>query len=338
MKKLMTFGVAIIFVLFSFKACSENSTAPKAGSAKAADMLSLIPKDVRAIFFIDFHRVMGIEVVSKALQDNEGHKDYQPFMEKTGIDPQKDIYFIAGGVSGEMEKAKQKAVVIINLKYNKDPLLSLVTEKKGKEEELKEEEYNGFKIYYGLKKGESGITKAEGPSFCFVDNSNIIAGDAVEVKSVIDILQKKGENVFKNEPLSALIAKTNKEALIWGAVFIPPEATDKIVSANPLLSSLKAVSAASLYFDYKNKNIMAEIKAMSSDASKNQEVADYLNNWKTMGALVTIQDFNLGEVLNKIEITSGPDHVRIYASIPETFIEELKAKFKKGKETTPEKK
>lgn len=323
--------MATIFALFSFTACGEKSTAPKAGSAKAEDMLSLIPKDVRAIFFIDFHRVMGIEVLSKALKEDEGNKDYQEFMEKTGIDPQKDIYFIAGGVSGEMEKAKQKVVVIINLKYNKDSLLPLITEKKGKEEELKEEEYNGFRIY-SLKKGE------EGPSFCFIDNSNILAGDETEVKSVIDVLQKKGENVFKNEPLSALIAKTNKEALFWAAAVMPPEAMDKIVSTNPLLSALKTVSSASLYFDYRDKNIMAEIKAMSSDPSKNQEIADYLNNWKTMGALVTIQDFNLGEVLNKIEITSGPDHVRIYINVPESFIEELTAKFKKGKEKTPEKK
>jgi len=330
--------MALFFALLSFLACSEKPTAPKAGSAKAEDMLGLIPKDVRGIFFIDFHRVMGIEVVSKALEDDEGHKDYQPFMEMTGIDPQKDIYFIAGGVSGEMEKAKQKAVVIINLKYNKDSLLPLITGKKGKEEELKEEEYNGFKIYYSLKKEESGMKTAAGPSFCFIDNSNILAGDTAKVKSVIDILQKKGENVFKNEPLSALIAKTNKEALLWGAVVIPPEAMDKIVSTNSMLNDLKAVNAASFYFDYRDKNIMAEIKAMSGDASKNQEVADYLNNWKTMGALVTIQDFNLGEVLNKIEITSGPDHVRIYINLPESFIQELTAKFKKGKEKTPEKK
>jgi hypothetical protein len=331
MRKFITFGMAIIFALFSFTACGEKSTAPKAGSAKADDMLGLIPKDVRAIFFIDFHRVMGIEVVSKALKENKSNKEYQEFIEKTGIDPQKDIYFIAGGVSGEMEKAKQKAVVIINLKYNKDSLFPLIKEKIGKEEELREEEYKGFKIYIG-KKGE------EGPSFCFVDNSNILAGDAAEVKSVIDILQKKGENVFKSEPLSALIVKTNKEALLWGAVVIPPEAMDKIVSTNSMLNALKAINAASFYFDYRDKNIMAEIKAMSSDASKNQELADYLNNWKTIGSLLTIQDFNLGEVLNKIEITPGPDHVRIYINFPETFIEELTAKFKKGKETKPEKK
>jgi len=329
--------MALIFVLLSSLACSEKPKAPKAGSAKAADMLGLIPSGVKAVFFIDFHRLMGIEAVSKALKEDEGKSEYQEFIKKTGIDPQKDIYFIAGGISGEMEKAKQKAVVVINLKYNKDSLLPLIMEKKGEKVELKEEEYSGFKIYSG-KKGESNITTAEGPSFCLIDDSNIVAGDALEIKSVIDILQKKGENVFKNETLSALIAKTNKEALLWGAVAIPPEALDKAVSTNPMLSSLKAINAASLYFDYKNKNIMAEIKAMSSDAKKNQEIADYLNNWKTMGALVTIQDFNLGEVLNKIEITSAPEYVRIYISFPESFIDELKAKFTKGKETAPEKK
>jgi len=331
MKKSIVIGVVLIFALFSFTACAKKTAAPKAGSAKADDMLSLIPKDVGGIFFIDFHRVMGIEAVSKALNENKDNKEYQEFIEKTGIDPQKDIYFIAGGVSAEMEKSKQKAVVIINLKYNKDSLFPLVKEKIGKEEELKEEEYNGFKIYTG-QKGEVG------PGFCFVDNSNIVAGDAAEVKSVLDILQKKGENVFKNEPLSALIAKTNKEALLWGTTLIPPELMDKITSTNPMLSALKALNATSFYFDYRDENIMAEIKGMSSDASKNQEIADYLNNLKTMGSLMTIQNFNLGEVLDKIEITSGPDYVRISISFPESFIEELKAKFTKPEKEATEKK
>jgi len=327
-KKLTLITTAIIFILLSFISCSEKPAAPKAGSAKALDMLSLLPKDTRAVFFLDFHQMMSIEAVSKAIQEDENKINYQEFITKTGIDPQKDIYFIAGALSGEMEKTKQKALVIINLKYNKDTLFSLISEKIGKEAELQEQEYNGFKIYT-LKKGEQGF------SFSFIDESNIFAGDEIQVKSGIDVLRRKEENVFKNEALSALITKTNKEAIFWGAVVVPPGVMDEVMTKAPLeasaLDALKAVSAASLYLDYRNKNIMAEIKFMSSDASKNQAAADYLNQIKTLGAMVTIQDFNLGEVLNRIEITSEPDHVRIYISIPENFINELSAKLKKPK-------
>ncbi len=332
MKRFTAIATAITLALFAHLACAQKTASPKAGTAKAEDMLRLVPKDVIAVFFVDFHRAMQIESLSKTFQENKSNETLKEFIDTTGIDPQKDIYFIAGGLAGEMEQ-KPNVLVIINLKYNRETLLSLVKEKMEKEEQLLEEEYAGYKIY-SVKKGEEGV------SFSFIDDSNLFAGDEISVKSGLDVLQKKKDNVFKNEALSSLIAKTNKEAILWGAVAIPHEAQEKVASANPFLSALKDIHALSLGFDYRNKNIIVEIKAMSSDPSKNHEVADFLNSIKTMGAMTTIQDFNLGELLDKIEITSGPDHVRIYARFPENFFEELKSKLKIGEKSvqpTPEK-
>ena len=80
--------------------------------------------------------------------------------------------------------------------------------------------------------------------------------------------------------------------------------------------------------DYENQNIIAEIRIMSSDPTKNQELADNLNGYKDMAALIQIQDLNMAEILDRIEITSTPDLVNIYATFPEdlpkTIIEKLK--------------
>jgi hypothetical protein len=48
-----------------------------------------------------------------------------------------------------------------------------------------------------------------------------------------------------------------------------------------------------------------------------------------MGSMIQIQDFNMGEVLENIEITAGSDHVKIYASFPEELLDKLKEKEKK---------
>ena len=363
MKKFAVIGITVIFALCSFTSCEEGLFVSKAGPANAENALKLIPKDVMAVFFIDIHRVMTIEFINNLIKEKEKDEtsdeltDFQEFKAKTGIDPEKDINFIVGAITGKTKKGKEDGVGIINLTYNKDLLLSTIKEELAKEKEeehekqaeeeegeeegeeeheLIEEEYNGFTIYTvreeeeedGEEEKEHGKKHEKGGSFSFLDESNIAVGDKNSVKSVIDVLQKKKENVFKNEGFSSLLTKIDKEAIFWGAALIPSEEINKAISEKPELIILEAVNAASVSLGYKNKNIIADIKIMSSDPMKNQELADNLNGYKSMAALIQIQDLNMAEILDRIEITSFPDHVKIYTSFPEdlpqTIIDKLK--------------
>ena len=368
MKKFAVIGITVIFALCSFTSCEEGLFVSKAGPANAENALKLIPKDVMAVFFIDIHRVMTIEFINNLIKEKESDEtsdeltDFQEFKAKTGIDPEKDINFIVGAITGKTKKGKEDGVGIINLTYNKDLLLSTIKEELAKEKEeehekqaeeeegeeegeeqheLIEEEYNGFTIYtvreeceeeeeeeHAEEEKEHGKKHEKGGSFSFLDESNIAVGDKNSVKSVIDVLQKKKENVFKNEGFSSLLTKIDKDAIFWGAALIPSEEINKAISEKPELIILEAVDAASVSLGYKNKNIIADIKIMSSDPMKNQELADNLNGYKSMAALIQIQDLNMAEILDRIEITSFPDHVKIYTSFPEdlpqTIIDKLK--------------
>ncbi len=362
MKKFAMIGITVIFVLCSFTSCEKALLVSKAGPANAENALKLIPKDVMAVFFIDIHRAMTIEFINNLINDKESDEtsdeltDFQEFKAKIGIDPEKDINFIVGAITGETEKGKQDGVAIVNLTYNKDLLLSKIKEELAKENEeehekqaeeehgeeeheMIEEEYNGFTIYTvreeeEKEKEEHGEEdkehekKHEGGSFSFLDESNIAVGNENSVKSVIDVLQEKKENVFKNEGFSSLLTKIDKKAIFWGVALIPNDAIKEAISEKPELIILEAVNAASVSLDYKNKNIIADINIMSSDPMKNQELADNLNGYKSMAALIQIQDLNMAEILDRIEITSLPGHVRIYTSFPEdlpqTIIDKLK--------------
>ncbi len=318
MKRLTAFSMVVLLALFSFTACGKKATAPKAGTAEARDILELIPSDVLGVFFVDVNKAMSTEVASKTIQEQEDYQKYQEFIEKTGIDPQKDIYFLAAGIMKDSEKVNQVGVGVVNLKYDKDAILSLIKAKVEEEgQELMEEQYENFTLYKVWTEDESG-------AFSFIDDSNVVVGNEIPVKAVLDVLENKRDNVFKNEKLSALIDKTNKDALFWGAMLVPAEAMEQAASENPMMSAMKEIESVALYFDYKNRNLIAEVMAMSPNAESNKKVAEALNGIKAFGSMAATEKPEIGELLNKIEISSTDEYVKIYASIPEELVNKIK--------------
>ncbi len=330
MKRITSIGLIIFLALLSFSACKKEA-APEAGTAKATDMLGLLPVDVEGVFFVDVHKAMSTDFASKMIQEDENYQKYQEFVTKSGIDPQKDIYYLAAGVAGPIGGQNQEMAAVVNMKYDQDVVMALIQEKVQEEgQELQSEEYDGYTLYKAWEEGESG-------AFAFIDDSNIVIGTEIPVKSVLDVLNKKKDNVFKNERLAALLDKTNKDAMFWGAILIPAEAMEEAASANPMMGALKSIDAISLYFDYKNQNLSAEIMAMSPDADSNKQVADALTGIKSFGAMAAGDKPEIGELLSKIEITSGADHVSIHAEIPEDLINRLQADIPKEQEEKEEK-
>ncbi|MEE8605264.1 MAG: hypothetical protein V3S65_07805, partial [Candidatus Aminicenantaceae bacterium] len=266
MKRITSIGLVLCLALFCFMACKKDADTPKAGTAKAVDILNLIPVDVQGVFFVDVNKAMSTEFANKMIQENDDYQKYQEFVEKSGIDPQKDIYYVALGIAGDLEGDDQEGVAVINMKYDPETILGLIKEKVAEEEqELGEEDYEGATLYKVWEEGKP-------VAFSFIDESNIVAGNEIHVKSVLDVLNKKKDNVFKNEGLSAIIDKTNKDAMIWGAILLPAETMEKAASSNPMMGALKSISAIALYFDYKNQNFIAEILAMGPDADTNKQV------------------------------------------------------------------
>lgn len=326
MKRITAISLVLCLALFSFMACKKDAGAPKAGTAKAVDILNLIPVDVQGVFFVDVNKAMSTEFANKMIKDDENYQKYLEFVEKSGIDPQKDIYYVALGIAGDLEGEDQEGVAVVNMKYDPETILGLIKEKAAEEgQEIQEEQYEGHTVYRMWEEGKP-------VELSFIDESNIVAGNGIHVKSVLDVLNKKKDNVFKNEALSTIMDKTNKDAMLWGAILLPAETMEKAASSNPMMGALKSISAVALYFDYKNQNLLAEILAMGPDADSNKQVAEALTGIKSFGAMAAGEKPEVGELLNAIQISSGDDHVKIFAEIPETLIQKLQADAAKEKE------
>jgi hypothetical protein len=326
MKKFLPIALLTLFAVILVVSCGPKAAAPKAGSAKADDMLSLLPKDSRGVLVVDVHRIMQTEAVTKALQKEENAKKYQEFIQTTGIDPQKDVFFFVGAMAGDLTQKTEEGAAVVNLKYNKDKLLAMLQKERG---ELTKTDYNGLTVY------QAAATEGKKPvSGAFLDDSNILVGSDAAVKKIIDVYQKKTESIRKNEEMTTLLKGMNTSAMVWGGVSIPPEVMKQATSQNPMAGAFADIRSLLLSFDHKDNNLLLEIKGMCPDAEKNKQMAAALNGFKALGAGVASKEPLVGELLNKIEISSANDHVKISANIPDALIESLseKAKVKKAEQ------
>lgn len=325
MKKTITF-LAIVFVVIAGLTSCGKSEVPKAGNAQAENMLKLLPANADGVFFIDLARAMEMEFARKEITEDE---DIQAFIEQTNIDPLKDIFFLAGAVTQkENEEDKEKVAVILNLNYDKDKILALIREKAQEEgQEISETEYEGYTIY-GMWEDDKEV------SLAFIDESNILVGDKTQTQAIIDVILKKTDNFYSNEILANLVRKTDKQAILWGAIHFAPESLAEMTADNPMLQDLKNLQAASISFNYKNQAILADIKLMGGDETKNKSLADFLTGIKGLAGIMAAEKPEIGVLMNAITITSGPEHVQISANIPEELLNSLKSEIKpkEGKE------
>ncbi|MHB8055420.1 MAG: hypothetical protein ACYDH3_09250, partial [Candidatus Aminicenantales bacterium] len=306
-------------LVMAFAACGKKAGFPVAGSAKAEDLLTLMPKSVQGVVIIDIHRGMNIPFVDKMLKKEENAAKYKENIDKFGLDPQKDIYFAAIGFSQTTDaegKSVPQGAGVINLKYDQARILESA---KKENPEFKQDVYEGVTLFTVPEKEKAGKEMYG----AFLDASNVALGTESGVKAVIDVFKGKAESALKNDELMKLVKNANSSALVWNVTSFTPEQMKKMAEGSPMLESLKSLQALTMYVDDKNNGLQVEIKALSPDAAKNKEIADMLTGFKAMGSMGSAEKPEIGELMKSIEISSGPDNVKIYVSVSAELLDKL---------------
>ena len=88
-----------MLVLFSFAACGKKE-GPQGGRPTPRPPSSFFPRAPRASSSSTSTGPSTRPFADKAIKEDKNYQKYQDFIKETGIDPQKDIYFVAVGVAG----------------------------------------------------------------------------------------------------------------------------------------------------------------------------------------------------------------------------------------------
>jgi len=309
--------IMAILIAASLVSCA-NEGGLKAGTATAKSMLQLIPADARGVVLINVHKALATEPAVRALKEEATKKKYDEFVAKAGIDPAKDIYFLAIASGVNPTGKGQEGAVIVNARFNKADLLSKLT---GPGKGLPQETYEGITLYKGLE--FNSPQKSFTVVGAVLDDSNIVLGNDKVVRNVIDVYRKKADSISKSPEMAKVLKAVNTSAVAWGAFALPPDMTKGLIERNPMLKSFQGVTGVTVSFDYADALFIAEIQSLGGTKEQNKQLADMLNGFKAMGAAAAGQGQAVMDLMNALEITSGDDHVKIYAGLGSELLDKL---------------
>jgi hypothetical protein len=300
------------------------------GAEGEVNVLSMLPDNASAVVFVNFKEVSKLEFFDKMIKDAEAEpakpgemfKGYQDFVDKTGIDPQKDVYSMAVAVLGKLGPGDPDAVVVANLNYDKDKIMAILKQEKV---EYTEEMYKGIAV---CKVKEEG--KEEG--FAFINDSIIAGGKISGVKHVIDLSKGEGQDIMANTKLKPYIEEFS--GLISFVVDFPEDAK-KVHDMGMAKIDLTNAEVILGDFNYTGSAYTGEIALVCPNEEANNQLVTTLNGFKGMAAMGGQE---VMDVVNKINITASPDKVSLSFDIPEELLKKLQEKMKEKKgmaEPTP---
>jgi len=323
-RKKILFIVFLSFVILLPSGCARRAKAPQAGQARAMDLIQLLPRDCLGVFAWQVRSTMETSLVRHSLEDKETKAKIEDIKNQTGIDLTRDIYLVAGGIVN-LENKEPQPVAMINLRYDQNKLLNFIKEKSL--QPLEEITYEKKTIY------KLAAEKEPEAAFTFFDASNIFLGSFDALKKAIDAAEGRAENIRQNNEFKSLLKTTKTETLSWSAFLLPAEMMAEAAKSNPMLSPLEKLRSLTMSFDYKNKNLIAEILATGSDESHHKQLADLLTGMRAMGVMAAANYPEVVDALNRLEITSSPQQVSLSFTLPEDVLFKLSDRMKKEIET-----
>jgi hypothetical protein len=344
MKKFLTTTSMMVLVLsfFLIAGCGEagdagapadvTTTTAVEGGGGEVNLLSMLPDSASAVIFVNFKEVSKLEFFDKMIKEpkdepaepGEMFKDYQDFVNKTGIDPQKDIYSMAVAVLGKLGPGDPDAVMVANLNYDKDKIMAIL---KQENVEFIEEMYKGITVRKVKEEGKED-------AFAFINDSFIAGGKISGVKQVIDLSKGEGRNIMANAKLKPYIQKFS--GLISFVVDFPEDA--KKVHNTPMGGTVDLTQAEVIVgdFNYSGDAYSGEIALVCPNQEANNQMVTVLNGLKGMGGMMGPE---VGELLAKINIAAAADKVTMSFDIPEALLKKVQEKMKQkkgmGGQTTP---
>jgi hypothetical protein len=289
--------------------------AATAGCKRAGgDSMALVPKESTIVFSINFDRLHGSKTwaqVKDAAQDPATKKDFDEFVQKTGLDPLTQVNGMTGGFSGT-SGAKPQFAVIIRGKFDEQKIVAYVKQKAkedGKTTELKSEQYGGKNIYGDTE--DAGVT--------FLDGSTLVIGGKDWVKKVIDVGAGKAESVKKNDGIQALVSKAHTDQAVW-AVGEVPAGEGQL----PTGGELKAVAMS---IDLQ-EGLKAELNGKAASADDAKKISTELTNKiaeskKDPQVQMALAMSGVGPMLDTLKVANEGEWVKINAALTQPQLDEL---------------
>ena len=287
-------------------------------------MLALLPENVNSIAAVNVKKLRGLEIYNKMLEQLFAKKtnkhrrpfqNYEDFVNQTGIDLKKDVDAIVLGIKAgrqQTDAAKNGyAVTVIKMRYTKEKILRVIRE-------------NGITLEKNMYKNISTYTYHDKANqnlmLAFLSGDIAAAGAEAAVHDVIDIIQGTGKNVFHNPQIIPYLDDINADAVLSIAATVSKKTRNMAGNAKHKID-LGTVEAMVGYLDRGDTNWNGEIRLISHNKQKNQQLVFALNGLKYLFGAANPE---FSDLINNINISASADGLHITATFPDAFLEKIR--------------
>lgn len=304
--------IFIIGIVFLFVSCEKvTQKLPQTMEAQ----LALLPENANALGYVNVKKIHESDFVNMFLDSSNAYpftdKEYQEFVESTGLDIRKDIseiYFAAK--LGDRPNEKNGLAVIMG-NFDPDKIIDYI-EKEARSHTLTKGSYSDYDIY--------NLTEDDTVYFSFVSNTTLLVGNEDNITTWID--KSSGKSDKSDNELMSEVDKIKYKDTAWftmDASLITEELKKKDIKKLKSLESLKSISLS--------MNLVEKFKFFGESKFKSSEQAelfyDAIKGFIAAGKLSTSDDREFVDLLNSIEVKHDNDQVTINVEFSKNDVEKL---------------
>jgi hypothetical protein len=282
----------------------------KASVPSLPDALNNIPSDYQFISGINVQRFVTspyyARIRQKQNQAPQIGNDLATFIEKTGVDPARDISYLvfAGGSKGN-------GVGIVAGTFDADKIVSYIRSKASPTEI----QYAGARVIMIPDRNGSGVQNG----IAFLSNREIVVGNLESIKSALDTTA--GTSILSNPGISSLVNSINPEEMFWfagdasGLLARAPVSTplgQNISSIQSIVGTLNITDA-----------VVGRITATASSPDAAAKLTDVFKGFVALGQLSGNQNPDLKALLDGLTVSQNDSQVTLSLNVAVDVLEKL---------------
>jgi len=312
LKRTILSFIFISGIIFLFLGCQQvKQQIPQTMEAQ----LALLPENTNALGYMNVKKIHESDFVNSFLDSSNtipfNDKEYQAFVEATGLDVQKDINEVYFAAKLGEHRQEMDGLVVINGNFDPDKLIDYI-KKESKSRTLTKDSYDDIDIY--------NFVEYDTINFSFVNNATLLIGNKDNITVWIDKSSGKSEK-SQNLLLSEVDNLKYKDTawFIMDASLITAELKKKDIKKLKSLENLKNISLS--------VDLGEKFKFFGESEFKSNEQAelfyDAIKGFIAAGKLTTSDDREFVDLLNSIEVNYEKEQVTINIELSKDDIEKL---------------
>ena len=284
----------------------------KASAPDYAAGLGSIPSNYQFVFGINVQKFAQSPAYAKFQQNNPMGNDLAVFVEKTGLNPMRDISYLVGA-GNSREKSGDKGIVIVSGRFSKEAIVSYIRSKSS----VIEEPYGGTSVMMFPEPQSDAVKKG----LAFVNDQEIALGDLESLKAVLDIRGQESKSILSNETMAPLIRSIGPDEMFWFA----GDAAG-VLAKTPATAPL-AASAATIKSIVGTVNIgdalTGKITATAFSSEEALKLADAIRGLIALGQLAANRNPELKALFGGLAVSQNSAQVSVDLNFPADLLAKM---------------